>query len=345
MQYKDFTALFLTASFIFTLPGSCSASGRGAEPERKDAVIKAVIRRDASDSHRIRLVPKKQDAKPVEKLAASAKEAARKQKDARQKESVSKQKQKASVKKTEAAKKQEQAKLFEEKDGRAYLYGTQLPENYQNISIFGEAEASRSQAVAFIKSNNPDVRLECSVEELVDLYWEEAGREEIRPDMALSQALVETGFFRYGGDVHHKQNNFCGLGTTGGGVKGAEFDTPQIGVRAHIQHLLAYTQKKRPSTKIVDPRYEMAHRLRMERGMIDTWYGLNGTWAMGSLYCEKIMANYQKMLAVQAAADENVKDSKVKDKDKKKDKKDKKRKEEKKGTMRERIDKLLKERR
>lgn len=177
----------------------------------------------------------------------------------------------------------------------------ELPENYKDISIYGNSVATKGQAVAVIKQYNPDVQLACSVEELVDLYWQEAEREGVRPDLALSQALVETGFFRYGGDVHHNQNNFCGLGTTGNGVKGASFKTPEIGVRAHIQHLLAYTQKKRPSTKIVDPRYELAHNIRLERGVVDTWYGLNGTWAMGSNYCEKIMVNYQRMLAMQAA--------------------------------------------
>lgn len=184
----------------------------------------------------------------------------------------------------------------------------ELPENYKDISIYGDSVATKGQAVAVIKQYNPDVQLACSVEELVDLYWQEAEREGVRPDLALAQALVETGFFRYGGDVDHNQNNFCGLGTTGNGVKGASFKTPEIGVRAHIQHLLAYTQKKRPSTKIVDPRYELAHNIRLERGVVDTWYGLNGTWAMGSNYCEKIMVNYQRMLAMQA--EDTVKEEK-----------------------------------
>lgn len=184
----------------------------------------------------------------------------------------------------------------------------ELPENYKDISIYGDSVATKGQAVAVIKQYNPDVQLACSVEELVDLYWQEAEREGVRPDLALAQALVETGFLRYGGDVHHNQNNFCGLGTTGNGVKGASFKTPEIGVRAHIQHLLAYTQKKRPSTKIVDPRYELAHNIRLERGVVDTWYGLNGTWAMGSNYCEKIMVNYQRMLAMQA--EDTVKEEK-----------------------------------
>ena len=224
-----------------------------------------------------------------------------------------------------------QNSMLVEKDGKSYFLGTELPADYKSISIFGEAEASKKQAVALIKQNNPKVRLACSVEELVDLYWKEAEREGVRPDLALSQSLVETGTYAYGGDVHHNQNNFCGLGTTGGGVKGATFKTPELGVRAHIQHLLAYTQKKRPQTKIVDPRYELAHNIRMERGMVDTWYGLNGTWAMGSLYCEKIMATYRKMLAMPGGLEK---------KKGKPDKKDGKRKQK---SMRERVEELTKE--
>ncbi|MGM9520745.1 MAG: glucosaminidase domain-containing protein [Phascolarctobacterium sp.] len=231
-----------------------------------------------------------------------------------------------------------QNSMLVEKDGKSYFLGTELPADYKNISIYGEAEATKKQAVALIKQNNPKVRLACSVEELVDLYWQEAEREGVRPDLALSQSLVETGTYAYGGDVQHNQNNFCGLGTTGGGVKGATFKTPELGVRAHIQHLLAYTQKKRPQTKIVDPRYELAHNIRLERGMVDTWYGLNGTWAMGSMYCEKIMATYQKMLAMPGGQDKDKKDKQEKKKDKP-DKKDSK----KKKSMRERVEELTKE--
>lgn len=189
--------------------------------------------------------------------------------------------------------------LLQERNGKYYFLGTELPEDYRSISIYGEPVATKTQAVAYIRQTNPEVKLACTVEELVALYWQEAEREKIRPDLALAQSLVETATYKYGGDVLHHQNNFCGLGTTGGGVRGASFATPELGVRAHIQHLLAYTQRQEPSTDIVDPRYEVAHKIRMERGVVDTWYGLNGTWAMGSLYCEKIMATYQKILAMQ----------------------------------------------
>ncbi len=193
-----------------------------------------------------------------------------------------------------------QPSLLQEKNGRFYFAETQLPDGYRSISIFGLPIATKAQAVSYIKQVNPNVKLSCTVEELVDWYWQESERENVRPDLALAQSLVETATYYYGGDVLHHQNNFCGLGTTGGGVRGAAFATPQLGVRAHIQHLLAYARKERPVTEIIDPRYDLAHNLRLGRGLIDTWYGLNGTWAMGSLYCEKIMATYQKLLAQQA---------------------------------------------
>ncbi len=227
-----------------------------------------------------------------------------------------------------------------------------LPKDYKKIGIFGEAKATQEQAAALIYLNNPDPKLNCSVDELVQLYWKEAGREGVREDLALAQAIIETGFFRFTGDVKPEQNNFCGLGTTGGGVEGAYFDEPETGVRAHIQHLLAYTTQKHPSTEIVDPRYDLAHSIRMERGIVDTWAGLNGTWAMGSQYCEKIMRIYQSMLSL---SDKDLKEAeKAKaeylknyigstDDDKKEDKKDKQDKPERKLTMRERVEKILRE--
>ena len=227
-----------------------------------------------------------------------------------------------------------------------------LPKDYKKIGIFGEAKATQEQAAALIYLNNTDPQLNCSVDELVGLYWTEAGREGVREDIALAQAIVETGFFSFTGDVKPEQNNYCGLGTTGGGVEGEYFDEPEIGVRAHIQHLLAYTTKKHPSTDIVDPRYELAHAIRMERGIVDTWSGLNGTWAMGSHYCEKIMRTYQNMLDLdkhdlkeaEKAKAEYLKNYMGSHKDENKDKdKDKETKPEHKLTMRERVEKILRE--
>lgn len=187
---------------------------------------------------------------------------------------------------------------------RAFYLDVMLPRDYKEITINGEAEITKEQAAMYIRQNNPNVKLACTIEKLVEYYWQEASREGLRADLALCQAITETGFFKYGGDVVHNQNNFCGLGTTGGGVRGASFKTPQLGVRAHIQHLLAYCRKERPKTSVVDPRYDLAHNLRVSRGVIDKWYGLNGTWAMGAEYCEKIMYHYARMGMVKVAVAE-----------------------------------------
>lgn len=133
---------------------------------------------------------------------------------------------------------------------------------YKETSIFGPAEVSKEQMAEFIRRKNPLPRLDCSVEELVEIYYEEAALEGVRPDLALAQAIVETGFFRYGSDVLPEQNNFCGLGTTGKGARGAWFTSPRIGVRAHIQHLLAYSTDREPRTPIVDPRYSLVRGIK-----------------------------------------------------------------------------------
>ena len=171
-----------------------------------------------------------------------------------------------------------------------------LLESPEDVTIFGDATANQGQMVNFIKKRNPEPKINCTVEELVKYYYEEAGLEGIRPDIALCQAIKETGTWNYGGDVVPEQNNYCGLGTTGGGVKGAYFATPQIGVRAHIQHLLSYTTTRHPKIAIVDPRYELIEKFRPQIfGKIQNWTGLNGVWAVpGKQYGQDILNLWQQ---------------------------------------------------
>ena len=148
-----------------------------------------------------------------------------------------------------------------------------------DTSIMGTPMATQEQCVRYLLNNNPYPNLAVSAEEIVSYYYEEGGREGIRPDVAFAQALKETGFFSYGGDVIPEQNNYCGLGTTGGGVKGEFFATPQMGVRAHIQHLLAYSSTRRPLTPVIDPRYDIVRQAYGSRTLGD-WQDLNGRWAV-----------------------------------------------------------------
>ena len=161
----------------------------------------------------------------------------------------------------------------------------------ESVEILGTAEATQAQMAAFIRRRNPQPKLACSVEEIVRLYYEEAGAEGVRADIALCQALKETGFFAYGGDVLPAQNNYCGLGATGNKAKGAYFATPQEGVRAHIQHLMAYATTERPHAPLVDPRYDLVRLYRTDiYGKIKHWTGLNGVWAVpGTSYGQDIL--------------------------------------------------------
>jgi hypothetical protein len=158
----------------------------------------------------------------------------------------------------------------------------------QETPILGSPEVTREQIVLFVRQYNPDPRLSCSLEEIVGLYYEEAELEGIRPDIAFSQALLETGFFRYGGDVLPEQNNFAGIGTTGRGTRGIWFETPRLGVRAHIQHLLAYTNSHEPTQPIIDPRYYIARNVHFSQ--CSSWESLSGKWAVpGINYGQNIL--------------------------------------------------------
>lgn len=163
-------------------------------------------------------------------------------------------------------------------------------------AIAGNPMATRAQCVRFLLAHNPHPSIAVSPEELVDCYYEEAAIEGIRPDVAFVQAIKETGFFRYGGTVLPEQNNYCGLGTTSAYVKGGYFPSARIGVRAHIQHLMAYSTTRRPKQDIVDPRYTLVRNIYGSRTLLH-WEDLNGRWAVpGDGYGESILSIHRNLL-------------------------------------------------
>ena len=164
-------------------------------------------------------------------------------------------------------------------------------------SIIGTPLASQEQCVKYLLSVNPRPDISVSPKELVSYYYEEGAREGVRPDVAFAQALKETGFFRYGGTVTPDQNNYCGLGTTSADVKGAYFSTAKLGVRAQIQHLLAYASTRKPSEPVVDPRYGLVRSSYGAR-TLNSWTDLNGRWAVpGYSYGQSIMSMFREMLS------------------------------------------------
>ena len=99
-----------------------------------------------------------------------------------------------------------------------------------------------------------------TLEEFCQIYVEEAKAEDIKVEVAFMQAMVETGWLKFGGAVQISQYNFAGIGALDGGAQGATFKTIREGVRAQIQHLKAYANEKPLNNTQVDPRFQLVKR-------------------------------------------------------------------------------------
>lgn len=164
-------------------------------------------------------------------------------------------------------------------------------------NIMGNSILTAQQMADFVKKKNPENNrlMGISVRNLAELYLEEGEKEGIRGDVAFAQALKETGYFKYGGDVKPEQNNYTGIGTVRKGVKGNYFKTPEEGVRVQIQHLKAYSSISLLNNPVIDPRFKY-----VKRGSAKTWLQLHGKWAMqrGGNYGEDILSIYKEMSKV-----------------------------------------------
>lgn len=121
------------------------------------------------------------------------------------------------------------------------------------------------------------------------LYAIEAPKAGLRAELALAQALHETGNFAFTGIAKPTWNNPAGLGVTGSPDVGNRFATRYDGVVAHLQHLLMYfTPAHTPycaPPNVIDQRH-FAHK-----GLSDDIRQLNGKWAVpGAGYGESILA-------------------------------------------------------
>lgn len=138
-------------------------------------------------------------------------------------------------------------------------------------SIMGESDATWKQMVQFVKKVNPTFN-----EQIARTFLEVGKIYGVRGDIAFSQSIHETDYFRFTGDVKPYQNNFAGIGATGGGKQGHSFPTIKEGVTAQIQHLFAYasTSDIPHGEHLVDPRFHL-----VKRGSAPYWEDLAGKWA------------------------------------------------------------------
>ncbi|HLO11201.1 MAG TPA: N-acetylmuramoyl-L-alanine amidase [Pseudoneobacillus sp.] len=149
------------------------------------------------------------------------------------------------------------------------------PVNIPKHLIMGKAECSAEQMAQFLLGFNSAPKVSCTAFELAQIFLAEGAAEGVRGDIAFAQSIHETGFFKFGGDVKPEQNNFAGIGTTGGGVAGATFPDVATGVRAQIQHLKAYGSTDALKGACVDPRYNL-----VSKGIAPNIEDLAGRWAV-----------------------------------------------------------------
>ena len=143
-----------------------------------------------------------------------------------------------------------------------YCIAYQVTARYE---IMGNTNTSLAQMVAYYNANNvyPEFYASSdapSIEAFCQIYLEECQAEGLKAEVAFCQAMLETGFLRYGGDVQINQYNFAGLGATGNGVSGNYFGSVREGVRAQVQHLKAYASTAGLNNPCVDSRFQYVKR-------------------------------------------------------------------------------------
>lgn len=141
----------------------------------------------------------------------------------------------------------------------------------EETPIMGTSVASANQLNALLLDGNPQAK---DYLHLAEIFLEEGKREGVRGDGAFCQSLIETGYFRFDGDVKPHQNNYAGIGATGG-VHGNSFPDPRTGIRAQVQHLKAYASTTPLVLECVDPRYKY-----VSKGCAPTFEQLSGKWAV-----------------------------------------------------------------
>jgi hypothetical protein len=174
-----------------------------------------------------------------------------------------------------------------------------------SVGVMGSADVDAARLARWFRGRQPQpsgsYQATVPVETLAQLYIEEGAAEGVKGDVAFVQAIVETGWFRFGGSVPAWKNNFAGIGATDTNPAPATFPDARTGVRAQIQHLRAYADPGATSCSVpplhrpcVDPRFALV----VPKGKAATWNQMgNGNWATSSTYASSILNLYREARA------------------------------------------------
>lgn len=157
--------------------------------------------------------------------------------------------------------------------------------------------AKASYPAYYGNANVPDIRSFCQV------YYDEATAEGVDPALAFTQAMKETGFLKFTGQVKIDQFNFAGMGVTDAGTNGDSYQNVREGIRAHVQHLKAYAVKNPAfANPVVDKRYSSWFAAnRSGTAPYIEWLGISENpsgfgWAAEKGYGYSILNDYMNQL-------------------------------------------------
>jgi N-acetylmuramoyl-L-alanine amidase len=154
--------------------------------------------------------------------------------------------------------------------------------------LVGVWSGTAEQLAKFLTGVAPSPRFTVSALALAGYYVRYCAEAGLRADLLWAQMIHETGYGMYGGDCSPEQNNYAGIGATGGGVAGASFPTAEAGVIAQVAHMVAYVYSSSPvawANSTTDPRFDLVS----PRGAASALADLNGRWAVpGTSYGQNI---------------------------------------------------------
>jgi hypothetical protein len=156
--------------------------------------------------------------------------------------------------------------------------------------------ATPDRLMAFLQTRNQT--LDPRFRDIARWYQKHGEAWRVRWDYAFFQMAIETNFLTYlrpdgrRGDVDPRQNNFAGIGTTGGGVPGDRYPDVSTGVLAQIQHLVVYSGERIEDPVAPRTRLKQDHILTASAPVASrramTFQDLSGRWAVDKAYGRSI---------------------------------------------------------
>ena len=148
--------------------------------------------------------------------------------------------------------------------------------------------------MAFLRQRNGN--LDPRFKNIAHYYRQHGEAWRVRWDYAFFQMAIETNFLSYRrpngkmGDVDPRQNNFAGIGTTGGGVPGDSFPDVSTGVLGQIQHLVVYSGESVGEPVASRTRLKQHHILALSRKLNRPvlFSDLARRWAVDPKYASSI---------------------------------------------------------